>query len=92
MLTPVRAWTDGVDGALFATVAAELGEDWAALAATEHAPVIGLGWQGLIRHLAASELVRPAPPEASPLVRAARLVVVSREDVAPGTAPAAPSQ
>lgn len=80
-----RRWTSGFDGVLFAPVAAELGDDWAALAGGPAGPVAGLGWQGLLRHLAAGDLVRPAPPVSSPLVRAARLVVASREDVAPGT-------
>jgi sugar/nucleoside kinase (ribokinase family) len=51
-------------------------------------PIIGLGWQGLIRHLAAGDLVLPAPPTTSRLARAARLVVVSREDFEAGTRPA----
>lgn len=80
-----RRWTAGCDGILFVPVAAELGDEWATIAAGRHAPVIGLGWQGLLRFLAAGDLIRPAPPVASPLVRAARLVVMSREDVAPGT-------
>lgn len=82
-----RRWTSGFDGLLFAPVAAELGDDWALLAGGEPAPVVGLGWQGLLRLLAAGDLVQPGPAATSPLVRAARLVVVSREDVTPGTQP-----
>ena len=84
-----RRWTSGFDGLLFAPVAAELGDDWAALAPGRSTgkgdPVVGLGWQGLIRHLVAGDLVRPAAPVSSALVRSARRVVVSREDVAPDT-------
>ncbi|HUG30054.1 MAG TPA: PfkB family carbohydrate kinase [Candidatus Limnocylindria bacterium] len=82
-----RRWTSGFDGVLFTPVAAELGDDWAALAAGVAGPAVGLGWQGLLRHLAAGDLVRPATPVSSVLVRSARLVVVSREDVVPGTRP-----
>ena len=82
-----RRWTSGHDGALFAPVAAELGDEWAILASGEPAPTVGLGWQGLLRHLAVGDLVRPGPAVTSPLARAARLVVVSREDLAPGTGP-----
>jgi sugar/nucleoside kinase (ribokinase family) len=81
------AWTTGFEGLLYATVAAELGEEWAAMAGGEPAPMVGLGWQGLVRHLAAGDLVRPAPPTTSRLARAAQLVVVSREDFAAGTGP-----
>lgn len=82
-----RRWTSGFDGALFVPVAAELSDDWAMLAIGVPQPVVGLGWQGLLRHLAAGELVRPAPPAPSALARAARLVVTSREDVTSGTTP-----
>lgn len=82
-----RRWTSGFDGVLFALVAAEVGEEWAAVASGRPAPIVALGWQGLLRYLAAGEIIRPAPPVASALARAARLVVLSREDVAPGTRP-----
>lgn len=82
-----RRWTSGFDGVLFAPVAAELGDDWATLADGAAGPVVGLGWQGLLRHLAAGDVIRPASPISSPLVRAARRVVVSREDVVLGTRP-----
>jgi len=84
-----RAWTAGFQGLLLTTVAAELGDEWAAMAGGEPAPIVGLGWQGLLRHLAVGELVGPAPPVGASLARAADLVVVSREDVAPGTRPEA---
>jgi hypothetical protein len=82
-----RRWTSGHDGVLFVPVAAELGDEWAAVADTEPTPVVGLGWQGLLRYLAVGDLVRPRPPVASRLVRSARLVVMSREDAVPGTLP-----
>lgn len=82
-----RGWTTGIDGVLFVPVAAELGDEWASVAAARPAPLVGLGWQGMLRFLAAGERIRPAPPFASPLVLAARVVVLSREDVTPGTQP-----
>lgn len=82
-----RRWTAGFDGVLFSPVAAELGDDWASLSRGEPGPIAGLGWQGLLRHLEAGDLVRPAPPASSQLARAANLVVVSRDDVAPGSRP-----
>lgn len=82
-----RRWTSGLDGLLLAPVADETGHEWAGLASEEHGPVVALGWQGLLRVLGAGELVRPRPPVATPVVRAAHLVVASREDVLTGTAP-----
>jgi hypothetical protein len=84
-----RQWATGVDALLIAPVAAEVGGDWAAPAGDKPNLLVGLGWQGLLRSLSAGDLIRPAPPVPSPLVRAARLVVVSREDLAPGTRPEA---
>jgi hypothetical protein len=80
-----RRWTSGFDAVIFVPVAAEVGDDWAALATGEPPPVVGIGWQGLLRVLRRGELVRPAPPRPSPLLRAATLVVLSREDVDPET-------
>jgi pfkB family carbohydrate kinase len=82
-----RRWTSGHDGLLFAPVASEIGDEWTLLASGEPPPVVGLGWQGLLRLLAAGDMVRPGPVVASALVRAATLVVVSAEDLAPGTRP-----
>ena len=94
-----RAWTAGVDALLVVPVAAEVPDKWAMLAAApagadgqgsrEPRPTVALGWQGMLRHLVAGEVVRPRPPEPSPLLAAANLAVVSREDVAPGTTPEA---
>jgi sugar/nucleoside kinase (ribokinase family) len=80
-----RRWTSGFDAVLFVPVAAEVGDDWASLATGDPPPLVGIGWQGLLRVLRAGEPVRPAPPRPSPLLRAATLVVFSREDVEPGT-------
>jgi len=82
-----RAWATGNDGVLFAPVADEIGDDWAVLAATDPRPITGLGWQGLLRHLAAGGIVRPQPPKSSPLALSALLVVMSRDDAVPGTLP-----
>ncbi len=84
-----REWAAGFHSILFAPVAGELGDEWAQLAAGEPGPIVALGWQGLLRSLAAGDVVRTSPPASSPLVRAARLAVVSRDDVAPGTQPGA---
>ena len=64
-----------------------LADDWAVVAETDPRPITGLGWQGLLRHLAAGDTVRPQPPKASPLALSARLVVMSRDDAVPGTQP-----
>jgi hypothetical protein len=82
-----RLWTSGNDGVLFVPVAGEIGDDWAVLAEHDPRPIMGLGWQGLLRHLAGGEIVRPRPPSASALARSARLVVMSRDDAVPGTLP-----
>jgi sugar/nucleoside kinase (ribokinase family) len=50
-------------------------------------PVVALGWQGLLRDLEPNALITPKPPIASPITRAADLVVVSEADVAIGTRP-----
>lgn len=92
-----RGWTSGFDGALFVPVAGEVGEAWSALArprrekaaGRQPSPIVGVGWQGFLRVLVAGSPVRPAPPRTSTLLRAARIVVTSREDAAPGTRPEA---
>lgn len=77
-----RRWTSGFDAVLFAPVAAEVGDDWADMVTSDPAPVVALGWQGLLRVLEPNTLIRPRPPWSSPLVRAAQLVVVSEVDIA----------
>ena len=74
-----RAWTDGHDALVLAPVAGELGEDWAGFAA----PIVALGWQGLLRTLVAGGDVERRAPAPSPLLDAATLVVASRDDLPP---------
>lgn len=64
-------------------VADELGEDWAsAVPAAAHLTV---GWQGLLRVLAAGKAVKRRAPASSTLLRRADLVGLSHHDLAPGT-------
>jgi sugar/nucleoside kinase (ribokinase family) len=87
-----RRWTSGFDALLVVPVADEVGDDWAAIAAGaatsgSRPPLVALGWQGLLRRLVAGEVITPRMPQASPLLSAANLAVVSREDVEPETSP-----
>jgi pfkB family carbohydrate kinase len=77
-------WTSGLDAVLIAPVADEVPEAWAGLPS----PILGLGWQGLLRNLVPGQEIARRPPAPSRLVRAASLVGVSRQDIEPGTAPA----
>lgn len=88
-----RAWTSGFDALVLAPVAGELDDTWAALAVPEPAPtpdgstagpMVALGWQGLLRHLAPGMTVRRVGPTPSAIVRLARLIVVSGDDLIPG--------
>lgn len=80
---PAR-WTADLDGLFLGPVAGELDGTWAAV----RAPVIALGWQGLLRELrAGADVVRRAPAP-GPLLTAASLVGASRDDFAPGTSSA----
>jgi sugar/nucleoside kinase (ribokinase family) len=79
-------WAIEFDALLLGPVAGEIGEEWAAPVEAD-GPLVALGWQGLLRRLSVGDVIRPASPRASPLVRAARLVVMSQEDVVPGTRP-----
>ncbi|MBP1704885.1 MAG: PfkB domain protein [Chloroflexi bacterium] len=63
---------------LLAPVADELPDGWAAIPA---GAVVALGWQGLLRELAAGERVRARPPAPRPLVHRADLVSLSVHDV-----------
>ena len=84
-----RRWTSGFDALLVVPVADEVGEEWAGPLGGSPSPFVALGWQGLLRTLVPGDLIRPRPPVPSPLLRAARLAVVSREDVSPETPPEA---
>jgi hypothetical protein len=77
-------WTSGLDAVLITPVADEVDEAWAALPS----PILGLGWQGLLRDLVPGREIARRPPAPNRLVEAASLVGVSREDFAPETAPA----
>lgn len=77
-------WRSRLDGVLIAPVAGEIEAAWAELAG----PIVAVGWQGLLRELVPGrEIVRRAPTP-SPLLDAASLIGVSREDLVPGTDPA----
>jgi sugar/nucleoside kinase (ribokinase family) len=67
------------DAIFFGPVAAELGQAWASISA----PLVVLGWQGLLRRLVpGGDVVRVAPgPE--PLLEASGIVGVSAEDMDP---------
>lgn len=77
-------WASGLDGLLIAPVADEVDEAWAELAA----PIVAVGWQGLLRDLVPGRTIARRPPAPSLLLRAASLVGASREDLAPETDPA----
>jgi sugar/nucleoside kinase (ribokinase family) len=66
---------------VLAPVAGELGDDWVGMAAVD--AFVALGWQGLLRTLAAGRDVERLAPAAGPLVTRADLVVVSDDDLGP---------
>lgn len=49
--------------------------------------LVALGWQGLLRRLEPGQAVAPRPARSGWLVRRADVVVLSREDLAPGAEP-----
>jgi sugar/nucleoside kinase (ribokinase family) len=73
------AWA-GSPGWLFAPVAAEVPEAWAAIPSRD--AVVAVGWQGLLRVLVAGGVVMRAEPFASPLIERADLVGVGTDDFA----------
>lgn len=73
-----EAWRRN-DAVLLGPVAGELGPEWA----TVSAPLVALGWQGLLRRLVAAADVERLAPGPHPLVTAAHLVGVSIDDVGP---------
>ena len=79
-----RHWTSDNDALLLAPVADEVDERWAELGG----PTVALAWQGLLRDLEPGREIARRAPRPNALLRGARLVGVSREDLAPGTAPA----
>jgi sugar/nucleoside kinase (ribokinase family) len=64
-------------------VAAEIGDDWAAV--VPGAAFLAVGWQGWLRELVAGKEVERRPPAPSLLLHRANLVGVSRHDLAPST-------
>lgn len=68
---------------LFAPVADELRDPWAALPTDD--AIVGLGWQGLLRDLAPGREIARRPPRRTDLTARAGIVGVSREDLAPDT-------
>jgi sugar/nucleoside kinase (ribokinase family) len=70
----------------FVPVADEVGEAWASV--VPPGAWVSLGWQGLLRVLAAGQVVARRAPEPSSLLRRADLVGVSRHDLVAGTRPA----
>lgn len=74
-----RAW-------MFAPVAAEIPDEWAAIPAAD--ALVALGWQGLLRVLVPGSVVRHLPPGATPVVRRADLIGVGRDDIDPSISPA----
>ena len=64
-------------------VAGEVDEGW--LDAIPPTAIVGVGWQGFLRHLADGERVGRRAPEPNAVLRRADLVGVSRYDVAPET-------
>jgi pfkB family carbohydrate kinase len=73
-------WAASADAVLLAPVAAELGPEWAGVGRPD--AVVALGWQGLLRTLAAGAPVERRAPGPSALLRRAGLVGLSRTDVA----------
>lgn len=85
-------WTSGFDALLLAPVAAEVGDDWAAMTGAGMPQIVALGWQGLLRKLAAGAVIEKAPPIRTPLVAAAVLIGSSRDDFESGTVRSVRSQ
>jgi sugar/nucleoside kinase (ribokinase family) len=79
---PVQAmpptWRDAPTW-MFAPVAAELPESWAAIPPS--GSTVAVGWQGLLRELVPGSDVRSVAPWASMIVARANLVGLSRDDV-----------
>jgi sugar/nucleoside kinase (ribokinase family) len=80
-LAPERippAWT-AAPAWLLAPVASELPDAWATIPAPD--ACVAFGWQGILRHLEAGQVVRHLSPGPSPLLLRADLIGVSRHDL-----------
>ena len=75
-----RTWR-GAAGWLFAPIAGELPGAWADVPRAD--ALVALGWQGLLRRLAAGRPVRRRAAGPHPLLARADIVGVSRHDLAP---------
>jgi sugar/nucleoside kinase (ribokinase family) len=73
-------WRHGTAALFLSPVAGELGEEWASVPA----PVVALGWQGLLRRLVAGEDVARVAPAPHPLLAIADLVALSIDDIDAG--------
>ena len=73
----------GSPGWLFAPVAAELPDGWAAVPGPD--ALVGVGWQGLLRSLGPAGRVRRLVPGPSAIIDRADLVGVGRDDLDPAT-------
>jgi sugar/nucleoside kinase (ribokinase family) len=90
-----RAWTSAFDALVLAPVAGELDDSWAVLGepspsatgGSARVPLVGLGWQGLLRTLEAGNDVERRAPMTRPLLTRADLVVVSADDLGPDVGP-----
>jgi sugar/nucleoside kinase (ribokinase family) len=83
---PVAALPDewrGASGWLLASVAGEVGEEWAGVPGA--GALVGVCWQGLLRTFDEDGWVRRVDPQPSPLLEAAGLVVASVDDFEAGT-------
>jgi sugar/nucleoside kinase (ribokinase family) len=83
---PVDALPDAWAGSsawLFAPVAAEVADGWAAVPPRD--ALVAVGWQGLLRVLVAGGSVTRVAPSASPLIARADLVGVGSDDFARDT-------
>ena len=76
-----RHWIANLDGLFLGPVAGELDSTWA----TVRAPIVALGWQGLLRELHTGADVSRRSPATGPLLSAASLVGASRDDFGPST-------
>lgn len=74
-------WADDLAALFLAPVAGELGGAWASV----QAPLVALGWQGLLRELRPGADVVGVPPARGRLLDAASLVGASLDDFASGT-------
>lgn len=74
-------WAIDADAMCLAPVAGELDDEWALVPAA--GAFVSLGWQGLLRTLAAGHDVERVAPVARPLVTRANLLGVSENDLGP---------